>query len=108
MVYDHHCPWINNCIGAQNQGVFVFFIFSLICGIGFMTYLIISLLINNDFTNDFLTSNIDAEVLDAIRIAALTIHLAIGVLFLLALLMLFYTQSVNLFSGKTTLERYIT
>ena len=27
--YDHHCPWVNNCIGQKNHGYFMVFLTSL-------------------------------------------------------------------------------
>lgn len=26
-MYDHHCPWVGNCIGEKNKGIFLVFLF---------------------------------------------------------------------------------
>ena len=36
--YDHHCPWLNNCIGAGNQAIFFCFLVSLYINIGIMIF----------------------------------------------------------------------
>ena len=34
--YDHHCTWINNCVGKKNIGRFIFFLLFLIVCLGFL------------------------------------------------------------------------
>ncbi|EEQ83453.2 palmitoyltransferase akr1 [Blastomyces dermatitidis ER-3] len=40
--HDHHCPWIDNCVGANNLRHFILYIFSMEIGIVFYIQLVIA------------------------------------------------------------------
>ena len=49
--FDHHCPWINNCIGINNHKYFMIFVGTLVCNLFLnfsLTVLNLYLMISND------------------------------------------------------------
>lgn len=37
--FDHHCPWVNNCVGASNHGWFFAYIFSISLYVAIVTFI---------------------------------------------------------------------
>lgn len=96
--FDHHCPWINTCIGAQNLGIFYCFIlatFALLISSGYHDLMF---LIN--FYNLQETFQLNIEIC----IAAVWTFIATGFFFPLLLLLLVQTR--NFLSNTTTNERF--
>lgn len=89
--FDHHCPWINNCIGAKNLGIFycfliITFVFLLITGYECCYYV---------YTFGTTFKSI---------IAALWAGVAFG--FTGPLFLLISVQTRNILTNTTTNERY--
>jgi palmitoyltransferase ZDHHC13/17 len=94
--FDHHCPWVNNCIGAKNLGIFY----------GFLLVTLLLILDAAYYDFYYLYQHFDPDhVLKADNLAAALCGFLIAG-FTLPLFMLFLLQTRNFFSNTTTNERY--
>lgn len=105
MVYDHHCPWINNCVGAKNYVWFFLFIVTME----------INLLFGLIYEIFNLTEKIDWESHSALGVLHIVtvLYTLVTSLFSIPLMylpaefrILIYVQSKNCLNNQTTLERF--
>mgnify|MGYP002475005064 FL=1 len=105
--YDHHCPWINNCVGENNRKMF--FIFLLITEIDFLYHSIIGLLDKLGVLSTGKPLFHEIFENEPYHSMGKTIALAVSIFCGLAFLFvvpLFYVQLINLIKDKTTYERF--
>mmetsp|Transcript_17079 Transcript_17079/g.26423 ORF Transcript_17079/g.26423 Transcript_17079/m.26423 type:complete len:202 (+) Transcript_17079:735-1340(+) len=111
--YDHHCPWINNCVGVNNHQYFIIFLSSLwvsnvlvfISSIVGLFYLYeLPKLKKNELFYDFLPEAFALEKW-VYEMASLFVIVLTG-FFILPIGFLFYIQVRNFITNKTTNERF--
>ncbi|CAG9315370.1 unnamed protein product [Blepharisma stoltei] len=97
--FDHHCPWINNCIGGKNLGLFYIFLLVTLIFLLWNSFMQLQILWHSQYS-----SIIDCPLLIQQILSGVSAFISLG--FFMPVLLLFTVQTKNICSNTTTNERY--
>ncbi|KAG5297717.1 palmitoyltransferase akr1 [Histoplasma ohiense] len=103
--HDHHCPWIDNCVGANNLRHFILYIFSMEIGIIFFIQLVMAHIDLIPARSDAECNILSSVLCDILSRDTFTIILTIWVsIQLIWVSMLCVVQLVQISRNQTTYE----